>query len=156
MLEKVYRDHAKWINTVKKFGCNHDEAEDIVQEMYLIIGKMLLKGLDISYNDEVNYFYIYKTLKTTFLQHKKREDRRISLEESEIIIETCEDIDFDYYNDIVQEELSKLHWYNRKVFEMIQKGENISQLARETNIDYHSLYHTYVKVKEKLIKSILE
>ena len=75
MLEKVYESHKKWINTTLKFGCTKYEAEDIVGEMYLIIGKMLNKGLDISYNNEVNYYYIYKTLKTTFLQLENKKNR---------------------------------------------------------------------------------
>ncbi len=155
MLEKVYKDHAKWINTVKKFGCNDEDAKDIVQEMYLIVGNMLIRGRDISYNGEVNYFYIYKALKTTFLQHQIKKDRRISLEESEIQIESIEDIDYDFYNEIVEEELSKLHWYHRKVYEKIQSGQSISELSRKTNIDYHSLYNTYVKIKEHLKNKIL-
>lgn len=155
MLEQVYKDHAKWINTTKKFGCDEEEAKDIVQDMYLIIGNMLLKGRDISYNGEVNYFYIYKTLKTTFLQHQIKKNRRTSLEESEINIESQEDIDYDFYNEIVEEELSKLHWYHRKVYEKIQSGQSISELSRKTNIDYHSLYNTYIKIKEHLKKQIL-
>ena len=99
--------------------------------MYLIIGNMLLKGRDISYNGEVNYFYIYKTLKTTFLQHQIKKNRRTSLEESEINIESQEDIDFEFYNDIVEEELSKLHWYHRKVYEKIQSGQSISELRQK-------------------------
>ena len=30
MFEKIYQDHAKWINTTLKFGCTKEEAEDIV------------------------------------------------------------------------------------------------------------------------------
>ena len=63
MLEKVFSSHDKWINTTLKFGCTKYEAEDIVGEMYVIIGTMLNKGLDISYKSEVNYYYIYRTLK---------------------------------------------------------------------------------------------
>ena len=49
MLEKVFKDHKKWINTVLKFGCSKTEAEDIVGDMYVIIGKMLNNGLNIAY-----------------------------------------------------------------------------------------------------------
>ena len=78
MLEKIYTYHTKWINTAKKFGATKEEAEDIVGDMYLIIGKMLNKGLNISYGDDVNYFYIYKCLKTSFLQLKKETIERNS------------------------------------------------------------------------------
>jgi len=82
MLEKIFESHNKWINTTLKFGCNREEAEDIVSHMYLVIGKMLKKGLDITYGDEVNYYYIYLTLRSTFLQMKNRQKKqnKISLD----------------------------------------------------------------------------
>ena len=157
MLEKIYKDHLKWINTVKKMGCSEVEAEDIVGDMYVIVGKMLNKGLDISYKDDVNYFYIYKTLRTSFLQlmNKKNKASKVSLELTNEI-PADELIDFELANDIVQEELEKMHWYNRKVYDMIQGGYKISELSRKTNIDYYSLYHTYVKTKNKLTNKILQ
>ena len=45
MLKKIYASHKKWINTTLKFGCTKEEAEDIVGNMYVIIGGMLEKGL---------------------------------------------------------------------------------------------------------------
>ena len=32
MLEKIFESHNKWINTTLKFGCNREEAEDIVSQ----------------------------------------------------------------------------------------------------------------------------
>ena len=82
MLEKVFKDHKKWINTVLKFGCSKTEAEDIVGDMYVIIGKMLNNGLNIAYGDEVNYYYIYRTLRTSFLQlcNKKKKENKVPLD----------------------------------------------------------------------------
>ena len=96
MLEKVYQSHNKWINTVLKFGCTKDEAEDIVGNMYLIIGKMLKKGLNISYGDDVNYYYIYLTLRTSFLQmyNKKKKENKVSLD-LVLDLESQEYIDYD-------------------------------------------------------------
>ena len=155
MLEKVFKDHDKWLATVRKMGASKHDAEDIVGDMYVKIGTMLNKGLDISYNGEVNYFYIYKALRTIFLDHVKKKSKTVILDDT-LELESGEQIDFDYFNNIVQDELDKMHWYNKKVFEMVQEGQNISALSRQTGIDYHSLYHTYVKVKDKLKKSILE
>ena len=76
MLEKVFESHNKWVNTVIKFGCTKDEAEDIVSNMYLIIARMLKKGLNISYGDDVNYYYIYLTLRTSFSTDVQQEEKR--------------------------------------------------------------------------------
>jgi len=82
MLKKVHQSHNKWINTTLKFGCTKEEAEDIVGDMYCIIGRMLNKGLNISYGDDVNYYYIYLTLKSSFLQmyNKKKKENKVSLD----------------------------------------------------------------------------
>jgi len=157
MFEKIYQDHAKWINTTLKFGCTKEEAEDIVGNMYVIIGTMLNKGLNISYGDQVNYYYIYLTLKTSFLQmyNRKKKEKNVSLD-LVLDIEGSDYIDFEDKNDLLNEELDELHWYDKKVFEMIQNEYSITELSNKTNISYHSLYNTYRKTKKKLIKKVLE
>ena len=157
MFEKIYADHNKWINTTLKFGCTKEEAEDIVGNMYVIIGGMLNKGLDISYGDQVNYYYIYKTLKTSFLQMVNRKNKQKTVSIDLVLdIESGEYIDYDVKSDILTDELDKIHWYDRKVFELIQNDCSITQLSNKTNISYHSLYNTYRKTKQKLIKKVTE
>ena len=157
MLHKIYKDHKKWINTTKKMGCTQEEAEDIVGEMYCIIGKMLNNGLDISYGDEVNYYYIYMTLRTTFLQMKNRQKKmnNVSLD---LVLELEEEqyINFDEENEKVEQALEKLHWYDRKVYNLLQDDYSIRELAEKTNITYHSLYNTFRKVKAELKKELYE
>ena len=157
MFEKIYADHAKWINTTLKFGCTKEEAEDIVGNMYVIIGTMLNKGLDISYGDQVNYYYIYKTLKTSFLQmvNRKNKQKNVSLD-LVLDIESGDYIDYKEMDSIVADELDTLHWYDKKVFELIQNDYSITELSNKTNISYHSLYNTYRKTKKKLIKKVTE
>ena len=98
--------HNKWINTVIKFGCTKDEAEDIVSNMYLIIARMLKKGLNISYGDDVNYYYIYLTLRTSFLQmyNKKKKENKVSLD-LVLDLESQEYIDYDSADETLSKEL---------------------------------------------------
>ena len=156
MFEKIYKDHNKWINTTLNFGCTKEEAEDIVGNMYVIIGTMLKKGLNISYGDEVNYYYIYLTLKTNFLQLKNRQtkEKKVSLD---LVLELAESdyVDFDEVNDVILDELDSVHWYDKKVYELIENGYSITELANKTNISYHSLYNTYRKTKQKLKNKII-
>jgi len=157
MLEKIYASHNKWINTVLKFGCTQNEAEDIVGNMYVIIGTMLKKGLNIAYGEDVNYYYIYLTLKTSFLQMKNRQTKEKKVSIDLILdIEAGSCVDFDAANDIVLEELDNVHWYDKKVFELIQGEYSITELSNKTNITYHSLYNTYKKTKQKLRDKIIE
>lgn len=156
MLKKIFKDHLKWINTTKKFGCTQEEAEDIVGNMYCIIGKMLNKGLDISYGDEVNYYYIYMTLRTSFLQLKNKQKKMnsVSLDFTQELAEP-EYINFDEANDIVENKLDTLHWYDKKVYNLIQDEYSIRELSAKTGITYHSLYNTLRKVKEQLKEELI-
>ena len=79
MLSKIFQKHKIWIDIVSSFGCNKDTAEDIVQEMYIRIQKNLNNGLDINYDDDYNYYYIFKTLKSMFIDLKRKESKIIIL-----------------------------------------------------------------------------
>ena len=152
ILEKLYQKHKTWCNIVKSFGCNPDTAEDIVSEMYLKIARIVQDGKDISYGDEVNHFYIFRTLTSIFLDYKRKESKTgiIGIDEIEIQIPVDEEVEYeDRYEKVVQA-LAELYWYDRKVYEIIDNGESISELSRKTNISYYSLYNTYKKVKKQL------
>ena len=80
ILKKLFERHKDWCNIVQSFGCNSETAEDIVQTMYLRIGKLVADGKDISFgNNDVNHFYIFRTLTTIFLDLKKeKKDKETS------------------------------------------------------------------------------
>ena len=159
------KKHKDWINIVKSFGCKQIIAEDIVQEMYIKLQIAMEKGLDIAYdNNDVNYYYVYKTLKTLFLDLKRKGKgiEIVSLDEvrkdrdTKIIVIEAHTNDTNYidtYN-LIEKHLSKMYWYDRKVFEIINGGESIASFSRKTNIPYYSLYNTYNRIKNKLKKLI--
>ena len=153
ILEKLFKRHKDWCNIVESFGCNPDTAEDLVQSMYLKIGRLVAEGKDISFGDDVNHFYIFRTLTTLFLDHKRKDNRSgIILEDIEA--EQDEEVDYDSKYQKVLDALEELYWYDRKVFEIVENGESISELSRKTNISYYSLYNTYKKVKKYLKNKI--
>ena len=105
MLERIYKDHKKWINTVKKFGCTKQQAEDIVGEMYINIAIMLKKGLDITYGDDVNYFYIYRALRNIYINFNKTSKTNNVSIDLVFDLESQEYIDFDSADEILSKEL---------------------------------------------------
>ena len=145
----LFEKHSDWIRIVNSFGEVPVISEDLVQEMYIKIQLKLEKGLDISYGDEINYYYIFKTLRTLFLDLKRKGKniKRVSADNIKSIDDT---IDYEKKYNLVKEELKKMYWYDRKIFELINSGESIASLSRKTGIQYYSLYNTYNKVKNKL------
>ena len=147
------KKHKTWINIVLSFGCSKTIAEDIVQEMYIKILLKLENGLDIMYEDEINYYYIFKVLKTLYidLKRKGKNIKIINIEDTNLS-QYDYDVDYDEAYDIVKDELKNMFWYDRKVFEIINEGESIADFSRNSYIEYYSLYNTYRKVKDKLKK----
>lgn len=147
----IAQKHDKWIDIVLSFGCNKRTAEDLVQEMYYKIQLKLQEGLDISYENDINYYYIFKTLRTMFYD-LKRKGKNITIIPLENLSISQNDVNYIKSYDKVKAELEKMYWYDRKVFEIINDGESIAEFSRKSYIKYYSLYNTYRKVKNKLKK----
>jgi DNA-directed RNA polymerase specialized sigma24 family protein len=151
-LEKLYEKHRAWCEIVESFGCNPETAEDIVQEMYIKIARLLDKGTDISYGNDLNYFYIFRTLTSLFIDLKRKESKTlfINIDDMQNDLEGDGNIDYDSQYDKIKDALNELHWYNKKVYELVESGKSIAELSRDTNISYYSLYNTYKIVKQHL------
>ena len=143
------KKHNTWIEIVCSFGCTKSTSEDLVQEMYYKIQLKMEKGLDIMYDKEINYFYIYKTLKTLFID-LKRKGKNITMVTLDHIHLTNDDVNYTESYDKVLEVLDKMYWYDKKVFDVINSGESIAEFSRKSKIPYYSLYNTYKKVKLKI------
>ena len=149
------KKHKTWIEIVCSFGCNKTIAEDIVQEMYIKVLLKLENGLDIMYEQEINYYYIFKVLKTLYID-LKRKGKNITIVniEDTNLSQYDYDVDYDEAYGKIKDELKNMFWYDRKVFEIVNEGESIAEFSRKSYIEYFSLYNTYRKVKEKLKKLI--
>ncbi len=160
-LELAYKKHKDWINIVVSFGCNPSIAEDIVMEVYIKLDKLIDKGLDATYGNEVNYYYVYKQLRGTYYNYVKQK-KKINMqyiEEIDLPQKISDDYNENKYDVLqlmknLEVELENLYWYDRKVFEIIMDGKKISELSRDTNIGYYSLYNTFTKTIKHLKKHI--
>ena len=154
-LSEIFKKHKVWVDIVCTFGCNKETAEDIVQEMYIKIDKKIKKGLNIDFGEnDYNYYYIFKTLKTLFLDLKRKESKVniIDIESATKYLSDSGNRNYDLVYDDIKNELNKMYWYDKKVFEIIEAGDSVAKLSRKSGIPYYSLYNTYTKVKQKLKK----
>jgi len=160
VLKKIAHKHKDWVRMVVSFGCSKYIAEDIVQEMYIKIHDLLQKGLDISYGKDINYYYIYRTLKNSYYIYSEKNSKVQKVEvESLDVADEKEPIkdNKDLLGKMKELDrvLDSIYWYDRKVFEIISDGTSIAELSRKTNITYASLYNTYKNVKH-IIKNNIE
>ena len=93
-------------------------------------------------------------LRNLFLDLKRKESKIQITSIDEIKDNFGVDDNTDYHKALekVQDEMDQLFWYDKKVYQIIDDGSSIADLARKTRIPYYSLYNTFKKVKEKLKK----
>ncbi len=145
------------------FGCNKTTAEDLTQEMYLKLATLLRNNnsLDIYYDEsQINYFYIYKILRSLFLDlcRKEKKITKVNIDYLEKFIQEEEVTnDKDILGKMQQLDtlLDKVYWYDRKVFDLVSEGMSIAELSKKSGISYYSLYNTYKNVKS-LIKNEIQ
>lgn len=159
-LEKVASKHKDWLRIVKSFGCKNQYCEDIVQTMYLKVHTLINSGTDISYGDDINHFYIYRILRSLFIDLCRKEAKitKVNVDSLEKYIQ---EEDIKEYKDIegkmkeLDNLLDKVYWYDKKVFDLISEGMSIAELSKKSGISYYSLYNTYKNVKS-LIKNNIQ
>ncbi len=152
ILLEICNRHSKWVRMAQKF--DYDNAEDLVQEMYLKI-----------YNlnpTEVNEVYIYRTIKSIFLDdYKKKKLTAFPLRGGDIP-------DIAYESEIQEElELSeiqltctellvlkKLYGYTTENADTLQitihKGKSLLSISKEVNLPYKRLYTALLTAKKKI------
>lgn len=158
-LEKLASKHKTWIRVVKSFGCNGSLCEDIVQEAYIKIHTLLNRGLDINYDEDINYFYMYKCLKSLFLDlcRKEAKIQKVNVDYLEKFVQPEQETQHKDITGKMRELntlLDKMFWYDKKVFDLISSGMSIKELSRKTGISYYSLYNTYKNTKMLIRKNI--
>ena len=150
-VEKAYDRHDKWIEIVRSFGgLRETEIEDIVSELYILLIRNTQKGVDFSYNDDINYYYCYRILRGLYVDliRKKIKVSYVTLDNINITEEST--VNYEEVFEKIQLALKQIYWYDRKVYEIVDDGVSVSELSRKSQISYYSLYNTLKRVKVKL------
>lgn len=156
VLHLLSEKHKDWVNIVKSFGYAY--PEDLVQDMYLKIYDWKGKyNKTLMYNEnEVNYYFIFLTLRNLYIDKVRSEIKEISLQDYDHPKTIPNTFYYDKILQEVKEEIDDWHLYDRKIYELVfLQNKSIRQVSRETGIDYYSLYRTVKKIK-KIIHSIID
>ncbi len=162
LVQLVYREHHKWLMQVAfNFTQDREAAEDLTQELYLY----LLDMQDINkirYNGTVNLFYLYKALKSKFLNGIKQSKKIQVMPIEEDFLE-LEDLEYDYDKDqefetmleATKELLDKeVHWFDsRLLITYLDENHSIASLHKATGISKSSIWTSLTKTKSYIKQS---
>jgi DNA-directed RNA polymerase specialized sigma24 family protein len=162
-VELVYKKHHKWLLAVAyNLTQNQEEAENLIQDVYLQLLEM--QNLEkIVYNEiDLNLFYLYKIIKSKFLNNVKAEQKLNKTALKEDLIESTADEEYDVQRDenterllqLVDEALNdELHWFDSKLFvTYIEEDHSIQSLHNATKISKNAIFTSLRKTKT-LIKT---
>jgi len=156
-LRLIAKQHKEWIRVVKTLGI-YDYAEDIVQEMYILIWKYGSKEKIIK-DGKVSRGYVFFTLRNLVYQYynSKKKIHKISLDDEETTLqipndsEMDEQIAFHKMCTLIDDEVNSWHWYDAKLWKLYSQTDmSIRKIAAETNISWVSIWNSLKNYKLRI------
>lgn len=174
ILNILSKRHREWVKMAKSFNLSDNDANEIVQEMYLRLYNYTKSVDKIMYNkEEVNTFYIYITLRnlfySKFTNYGKSKNKKMIL---------FSDIDEDKFNSLINRmvddnqeyddnikkkiNLEQLcdkidsiiedwYWYDKKLTKLYFNTKmSMRDISKETKISLSSIFNTLTNAKEKI------
>ena len=179
ILHILAKRHNEWLNMAKSFKLTDDDANELVQEMYLRMYDYT-KDIDrIMYNEtEINTFYIFITLRnlyySKFTNYNKRNKKLLLFSDLHNTYdkEKLEDVlnklsyDLEKHKDSykkkinlealftkIEDIIEDWYWYDKKLTKLYLNTEmSMRDISKETKISLSSIFNTLTNAKEKIRK----
>jgi len=171
MLEHLCKLHNDWIKIAYSFLQNKEDAEDLVQNLYIRLYDYKVPLEKIKYKDDINRYFMYVTIRNMALQFIRKKVFTIDLDQVQVEVETYNDkniildeiykyIDtFDFYDKTLIEiymhsglSYRDLAYGTNKVPRMLSANKTLNKKAVEqgTGISVSSMFNSMKQLKEKI------
>ena len=177
ILDILAKRHNEWLTMAKSFKLTEDDANELVQEMYLRMYDYT-KDIDrIMYNEtEINTFYIFITLRnlyySKFTNYNKKNKKLLLFSDLQNSHdkEKLEDIlnklsyDLEKHKDSykkkinlealftkIEDIIDDWYWYDKKLTKLyLNTNMSMRDISKETKISLSSIFNTLTNAKEKI------
>jgi DNA-directed RNA polymerase specialized sigma24 family protein len=135
------------------FTGSKDKANELVQDLYL----RLLELQDIKkimYKEDINLYYIYKMLRSIYLNGQKKSITMLPIDEELYNLSTSEydeqaDSDWERALALSNEALDQLYWFDAKLLRVyIEENHSIQSLHNATGISNSTIWTSMKKTKQ--------
>tara|TARA_R110000765_G_scaffold247663_1_gene349632 strand:+ start:195 stop:725 length:531 start_codon:yes stop_codon:yes gene_type:complete len=163
MLEKLAVHHILWIKMLVNLGCKVEDAQDIVQDMYLRLHRLIKDPSKIMYGDDVNRYYVWTTLRNMYFSKIKKDRANVFYELLDS--DEVESIDYDILEDKAFTDITKKidnitsKWgvYDRRLFELyFIKGLSLRAISKGSKIGLTSIHTSVLNYKRILRANLSE
>ena len=159
ILNKIYKYNQEWIKIAYSILNNKQDAEDLIQDVYIKIHYKIEKGQinpnKILYKkNDINKFYMRRVITTTCIDYLRKKRKKVNLEL--INIKAHDDLemkenanDLIFYN--ILEEIKKWEKYDRELFEMYMRtGLSMKKIANIIGVSKSSVFNSLKKSKNRI------
>ena len=166
MLEKLASKHSDWVRIAKSFTGNLEDAQDLVQEMYIRVYNANKTLEDISYGNDVNRYFVWTVL---FNMHKTDYRKGNSykavktfplLEQDDTIADNYtgeKQESFEVIMTKIEDLVSSWDINHRQIFELyFMQGQSLRKIASGTGIGLSWIHAEVKEIREKLIAELGE
>jgi DNA-directed RNA polymerase specialized sigma24 family protein len=154
LVEHTYKKHHTWLSQVAyNFTKNKDKAEELVQDLYL----KLMEYKDITkimYNNDINLFYLYKMLRSIFINANKKQINHLPIDD-DLVNLPADSYDYGADNDfetmvlLTNQALDKFNWFDSHLLRVyLDEGHSIQSLHKATRISASTIWSSQQKTKK--------
>ena len=154
LVEHTHRKHHTWLLQVSyNFTNSKDKSQELVQDLYL----KLMEYKDVTkimFKDDVNLFYLYKMLRSIYLNGLKRLKPSIPLDDDLLNKPADEysyeaDNDFERMLELTNEALDKFNWFDSHLLRVyLDEDHSIQSLHKATKISASTIWSSQQKTKK--------
>ena len=178
ILNILSKRHTEWLNMAKSFKLDNNDANELVQNMYLRMYDYTKDVKRIMYNEkEINTFYIYITLRnlyySKFTNYKKKnktvlfsdidkENFKYIINKMSYDIDDFEDnykkkVNLEALCNKIDSVIEDWYWYDKKLTKLyLNTDMSMRDISKETKISLSSIFNTLTNAKEKIRKESKE
>lgn len=154
LVEHTYRKHNTWLTQCAyNLTKSKDTAQELVQDLYLKM--MEIKDIKkIMYNNDVNLFYLYKMLRSTFLNANKKQINHLPIDDDLLnkpadLYSYEADNDFELRLELTNEALDGMYWFDSKLLRVyLEENHSIQSLHDATGISNSTIWTSMKKSKQ--------
>jgi hypothetical protein len=162
MLNKLAKHHNYWLKILSNLGADEYLANELVQQMYLKLHDK--KGIEFGDND-VNKYYVYRTLYSLYIQYYKdlRKDNTVEYKYYHETEQSDYNEERDYTEDLlldkVRDIVNGLSSYDKELFQVyfgvrlnkdslnITEGKSMREISEGTDISTGSIFYSIKQIK---------
>lgn len=161
VLHILIRDQDVWLKMADDISRNSRiDSRDLLHDFYIALHSKIYNGKvkisDIMYNDSLNKSFIYKMMNNIFID-SIRKNKDVYIEKELYNLLRADNTPYIDKDQIVDDILSDLHWFDRKLFNLYRKKfHSIRKLSEATDISHVVVWRTINNVIKQIKKKINE